>query len=252
MQKKKILMVFVFVLVLGITVILVGYLFLQQKLTSSRKQLMESTTAIVARYTPPVDSIPQASKEGMDEFLTNAVYIDDEIEQKEEALELINDELQGFDWIRNRNRPGIVIYRRGDNVSAFLEDENRDKDWNTLTEDEQKAVIQIFDTNRKLILKIRELAKSGGPLRKLDFQSEYQYGRIPKSFFTTISDCEKLLLLDAFVATVKGEYNEAVQDYIALLQLAKALNNEPLLSSQGVATRIVRTVCVRSDTSCSR
>lgn len=47
-----------------------------------------------------------------------------------------------------------------------------------------------------------------------------------------VRDCMHLLLPGAFIATVEGRYDEAMKNYLALLQLSEMLNRDPMYSSQ--------------------
>ena len=230
MKKDKLFIAAVIVLVLGSAVVLVGYLSLQRTLNTSRMRLQESTAEIIARYTPKTTSISQTSEDATVERFHNRDDGSDAVKQKEEAFEQIQQELRELrDAVRTENRIGEVY--------------NGYRKWDTLTDEQKVAVIQFYKENKYLILKIRELSKSGGPYRILDFSKEgFEFEDMEVWLGNKIFDCITILLPDAFVAAVEGNYDEAVNNYIALLQFAEAFNNEPLSYSQHGAQNIVNVV----------
>ena len=220
MKKDKLFIGAVIILVLGSAAVLVGYLSLQRTINISRMRLQESTAKIVARYAPQTNSIPQTSEEGSSGISHDRGDGGDVIKQKEEAFEQIHQEIQGLiDTVGKEKRIGEVF-------GGY-------KKWDTLTDEQKAAVILFYEEHRDLILKIRELAKSGGPFRMLDFsKKENDFWDMSTWLGDMTLKCWLLLIPDAFVAAINGNYDEAAKDYIALLQFATALNNEPLEYSQ--------------------
>ena len=230
MQKDRLLIAAVIILVLGSAAVLVGYLSLQRTINISRMRLQESTAEIVARYSPQTNSSPQAFEEGSAEIAHDRDDSSDVIKQKEEAFEQIHQEIQGLiDTVGKEKRIDEVF--------------NGYKKWDTLTDEQKAAVIQFYEEHRDLILKIRELAKSGGPFRMLDFSKEgFEFEDMEVWLGNKVFDCILMLFPDAFVSAINGNYDEAVKNYIALLQFAEALNNEPLSFSQHGTQNIISVV----------
>ncbi len=104
-----------------------------------------------------------------------------------------------------------------------------EKSFNEWSDNELAELDANLAANSMLILKIRELAKRGGPIYPLDFSEGIEM-ELPH--LRTMREFARMLRDRAIINAQRGNYEEAVEDIIAGMQLADALVEEPLLISQ--------------------
>jgi len=97
------------------------------------------------------------------------------------------------------------------------------------TDAERQKVAEFMTASREMILELRALAASGGPLYELDYSKGYAM-ELPH--LAQFRDFARLLMADAGLKAGEGNYGEAVEDIIAGMQLATNLEKEPLVISQ--------------------
>ncbi len=100
---------------------------------------------------------------------------------------------------------------------------------NTWTDAERATVAAFMGTNREVILALRRLAESGGPVYELDY-SNYNAIEVPHLIYFRLS--ARLLAADAASHAGDADYSESASDFVAGMKLADALGKEPLLISQ--------------------
>jgi hypothetical protein len=116
-----------------------------------------------------------------------------------------------------------------------------EKNFSEWSDDELADLDANLAANNMLILKIRELAKRGGPIYPLDFSKGHEM-ELPH--LDTMRAFACMLRDHAIISARRGNYEEAVEDIIAGMQLADALVDEPVLVSQ--LLRIVMTGIMRT------
>ena len=97
------------------------------------------------------------------------------------------------------------------------------------TDAERQKVAEFMTANREMILELRRLAASGGPLYELDYSKGYAM-ELPH--LAQLRDFARLLMADAALRAGEGDFGEAVEDVIAGMKLATNLDKEPILISQ--------------------
>ncbi len=100
---------------------------------------------------------------------------------------------------------------------------------NEWTEAERARIAAFLAANRDLILDLRRLAESGGPLYRLDYSKGFGM-ELPH--LAQLRDFARMLAADAAVSADAGNYAEAIDDLIAGMKLANGLDKEPFLISQ--------------------
>ncbi|HUW60991.1 MAG TPA: hypothetical protein VMZ06_08295 [Candidatus Bathyarchaeia archaeon] len=97
------------------------------------------------------------------------------------------------------------------------------------TDADREKIKEYLSACSDVIRELRELARSGGPVYELDFSKGFAM-ELPH--LAQLRDCARLLAADAVMQADRGEYGEAVQDLLATMKLADALDKEPILISQ--------------------
>lgn len=97
------------------------------------------------------------------------------------------------------------------------------------TEADLDKIKDYLAASSGLIRELRELSESGGPVYELDFSKGYAM-ELPH--LAHLRDCARLLAMDAEMQANAGRYDEAVQDLLAAMKLADALETEPIIISQ--------------------
>ena len=112
------------------------------------------------------------------------------------------------------------------------------------TEEEWGLITKYMDANRTVTLEIRRLANTSGPLHECDYVKDYVRdipGLRPDfqhyRHTATYRNCDSWLSLDAYVAAAQGDYERAIEDYTAMLDLSNMLKEDSAVISQ--LTRIV-------------
>jgi hypothetical protein len=112
------------------------------------------------------------------------------------------------------------------------EEQSLVEEWDQFEENREELLVAA---NQDFIESVRDLAKRGGPVFLLDFSVSPP----PETpHLSKMRAMARLLATHAKVSAAKGDYDEAVADIIAGLQLADALAEEPMLLSQLVRIAI--------------
>jgi hypothetical protein len=114
-----------------------------------------------------------------------------------------------------------------------------DKSPESWTQAERAAVEQAVSERKELVRQLRELAARGGPIHPLDFSKGIQLELL---HLGEIRAGVRLLNADAIISAMNGNYDEAVADIIAGMQLGDALAAEPIFLSQLVRIAIYGTI----------
>jgi hypothetical protein len=101
--------------------------------------------------------------------------------------------------------------------------------WKKWTDEERAKVATFLDANRELISEIRRLADAGGPFIELDYSKGFA---IELPHLAKLRAYARLLAADATLASVRGDYSDTVQNLNAIMNLANAAGEEPVLISQ--------------------
>ena len=104
------------------------------------------------------------------------------------------------------------------------------------TEAEREQVAVFLEANREYIIGLRQLMNSGGPFWKRDFSNGVE---IPIPNLLHLRRCANLLTADATLATGRRDYETAVTDLTAIMKMADALREEPVLITQMIRLGIV-------------
>jgi len=107
--------------------------------------------------------------------------------------------------------------------------------WDKWTEEERAKVIEFLNANRELISEIRRIADAGGPFAVLDYSKGFA---MELSHLAKLRAYARLLAADAALASAHGDYGEMVKDLNAIMNLANAAGEEPILISQLVRIAI--------------
>ena len=98
------------------------------------------------------------------------------------------------------------------------------------TEDQRARMLAFLEKHRDLIAEIRRMADQGGPVYPLDFSVPFYEVEMPH--LSKLRDLGRLLHADALGQALQGNYRGAVDDIVAQLRLADALEGEPIIISQ--------------------
>lgn len=106
----------------------------------------------------------------------------------------------------------------------------------TWTTEERATVQEFLEAQQDLIHEVRRMAARGGPFVALDVSESAGMGI---SRFEHLRSLQRFLRVDAAFNSLRGDYDVAVEDIIAGMQLANALAQEPLLISHLVRSPLV-------------
>ena len=103
-------------------------------------------------------------------------------------------------------------------------------DPNTWTDEQWQEFSTFFDEQQDLIAEIRRIAKIGGPIAEWPLSQGFD--EMDMSHFGSARECGRLLAADAILQARRENYDMAVEDVLAGMDLADALGQEPTLISQ--------------------
>ncbi len=110
------------------------------------------------------------------------------------------------------------------------------KAWDEWTEEEWAIIEAYLEANRELILEIRRLTALDGAFYEIDFSQVHElteHGSIRIFEHSGVFRSWTLLLdLAGHVAAAQGDYEEAVQNFAAIMRISNNLKEEPVLYSQ--------------------
>ncbi len=109
------------------------------------------------------------------------------------------------------------------------------KNW---TSEERDRVGQFLWLYRSLILEIRRVADTSGPVALLDYSKGYQ---MELNHLNLLRDITRLLNLDGIFWAEKGDYAETAENAVATMKLARNLAYESLFISQSLRFRMCAT-----------
>ena len=98
------------------------------------------------------------------------------------------------------------------------------------TDAQRQLLLDFASEHGGLIAEIRRLAELGGPVYPLDFSVPMYAVELPH--LAKMRDLGRLLRADAIAQTLQGNPDIAIDDIVASLKLADALEDEPILISQ--------------------
>ncbi len=107
--------------------------------------------------------------------------------------------------------------------------------WDKWTEEDRAKVAEFLNANRELISEIRRIADAGGPFADLDYSKGFS---MELSHLAKLRGYARLLAADSALASARGDYGEMVEDLNAIMNLANAAGEEPILISQLVRVAI--------------
>ena len=162
--------------------------------------------------------LPDDAPVAVDSF--DEPYARDTMARYKAHFDLYDETFDRYTWTQLRNRLDMMNFR----------------EW---TDSDLRALDTLLAEKHGLILELRALAKRGGPVYPLDFSEGFakELPHLPK-----MQDFARLLSLNAMANARAGNYEEAVKDIVAGLQLAGALAGEPVLISQSVRVAMTGTI----------
>jgi hypothetical protein len=107
--------------------------------------------------------------------------------------------------------------------------------WDKWTEEERAKVAEFLNANRDLISDIRHLADAGGPFIELDLSKGFE---IELPHLANLRAYARILAADTTLASARGDYGEVGKNLDAMMKLAYAIGEEPILISQLVRIAI--------------